>query len=61
MVRAEERALGVRHEPEYAPGPVGQPGDGVLENAHRVDESIGFDELEAGAVLYADAISAFCA
>jgi acetylornithine deacetylase len=35
-------------------------GPGTIENAHRVDESIGFDELEAGAVLYADAISAFC-
>lgn len=35
-------------------------GPGTIENAHRVDESIEFDELEAGAVLYADAITAFC-
>jgi acetylornithine deacetylase len=35
-------------------------GPGSITMAHRVDESIGFDELEAGAALYADAISAFC-
>jgi acetylornithine deacetylase len=35
-------------------------GPGSIEQAHRVDESIGFDELEAGVALYADAISAFC-
>lgn len=35
-------------------------GPGTIENAHRIDESIEFDELEAGAALYADAIAAFC-
>ena len=35
-------------------------GPGTIEKAHRVDESIEFDELEAGATLYADAIGAFC-
>lgn len=35
-------------------------GPGSILKAHRVDESIEFDELEAGAALYADAISAFC-
>ncbi len=35
-------------------------GPGSIANAHRVDESIRFDELEAGVALYADAIDAFC-
>ncbi|MHC5209516.1 MAG: M20/M25/M40 family metallo-hydrolase [Planctomycetota bacterium] len=35
-------------------------GPGSIEQAHRVDESIEFDELEAGVELYADAITAFC-
>jgi acetylornithine deacetylase len=35
-------------------------GPGSIEQAHRVDESIEFDELEAGVELYADAIAAFC-
>jgi acetylornithine deacetylase len=35
-------------------------GPGSIAQAHRVDESIGFDELEAGVELYADAIAAFC-
>lgn len=35
-------------------------GPGSIDKAHRVDESIEFDELEEGAALYADAISAFC-
>lgn len=35
-------------------------GPGPILKAHRVDESIEFDELEAGAALYADTISAFC-
>jgi len=35
-------------------------GPGSIAMAHRVDESIGFDELEAGAALYSDAIGAFC-
>ena len=35
-------------------------GPGSIDQAHRVDERIGFDELEAGAALYADAIAAFC-
>lgn len=35
-------------------------GPGSIANAHRVDESIEFDELEAGVELYADAIRTFC-
>jgi len=35
-------------------------GPGAIAKAHRVDESIEFDELEAGVELYSDAISAFC-
>jgi acetylornithine deacetylase len=35
-------------------------GPGSIEKAHRVDESILFDELEAGLALYADAIAEFC-
>ncbi len=35
-------------------------GPGSIEQAHRVDESILFDELEAGVELYADAVAAFC-
>ncbi len=35
-------------------------GPGSIAQAHRVDESILFDELEAGVELYADAITAFC-
>ncbi len=35
-------------------------GPGSIDQAHRVDESIAFDELEAGVALYADTIDAFC-
>jgi acetylornithine deacetylase len=35
-------------------------GPGAIDKAHRVDESILFDELEQGVTLYADAITAFC-
>ena len=35
-------------------------GPGGIEQAHTVDESIGFDELEEGAAFYADALDAFC-
>jgi acetylornithine deacetylase len=35
-------------------------GPGSIDMAHRVDESILFDELEAGRAFYADAIAAFC-
>jgi len=35
-------------------------GPGSIDKAHRVDESVGFDELAAGQQLYADAIEAFC-
>ena len=35
-------------------------GPGSIDQAHRVDESVLFDELLAGEQLYADAIAAFC-
>ncbi len=35
-------------------------GPGSIDQAHRVDESVLFDELLAGEELYADAIAAFC-
>jgi len=35
-------------------------GPGSIDQAHRTDESVLFDELEAGVALYADAIAAFC-
>jgi acetylornithine deacetylase len=35
-------------------------GPGSIAQAHRVDESIQFDELENGVELYADAIRQFC-
>ena len=35
-------------------------GPGSIAQAHRIDESISFDQLEAGQQLYADAIAAFC-
>jgi len=35
-------------------------GPGSIDMAHRVDESILFDELEAGCAFYAEAIAAFC-
>jgi acetylornithine deacetylase len=35
-------------------------GPGSIDMAHRVDESILFDELEAGQRFYAEAIAAFC-
>jgi len=35
-------------------------GPGSIAQAHRVDESILFDELEAGLALYGDAIAEFC-
>jgi acetylornithine deacetylase len=35
-------------------------GPGSIGRAHRVDESILFDELEAGLALYGDAIAEFC-
>lgn len=35
-------------------------GPGSIDQAHRVDESIAFEELAAGEELYAEAIAAFC-
>jgi acetylornithine deacetylase len=35
-------------------------GPGSIDQAHRTDESVLFDELEAGVALYADAIASFC-
>jgi acetylornithine deacetylase len=35
-------------------------GPGTIAKAHRVDESIDFDQLEAGVDLYRDAIETFC-
>ncbi len=35
-------------------------GPGSIDQAHRVDESILFDELEAGLALYGDAVAEFC-
>jgi acetylornithine deacetylase len=35
-------------------------GPGSIDQAHRTDESVLFDELEAGVALYADAIAEFC-
>ena len=35
-------------------------GPGSIRKAHRVDESVGFDQLSAGQALYEDAIDAFC-
>ncbi len=35
-------------------------GPGAIEQAHTVDESIGFDELEQGVAFYADAIEHCC-
>lgn len=40
--------------------PVVVCGPGSIRQAHRVDESVAFDELEAGVELYADALDAFC-
>lgn len=51
-------------EAELYRGGLGIPtvvcGPGAIANAHRVDESIEFDELEAGVELYADTIREFC-
>ncbi|MFT7462792.1 MAG: acetylornithine deacetylase [Pseudohongiellaceae bacterium] len=35
-------------------------GPGSIEQAHRVDESVAFEQLAAGQALYEDAIAAFC-
>jgi len=35
-------------------------GPGSIEQAHRVDESVAFEQLAAGQQLYEDAIAAFC-
>lgn len=35
-------------------------GPGSIDQAHRVDESITFDELESGVAFYTDAVRAFC-
>lgn len=35
-------------------------GPGSIDQAHRVDECVEFDALEAGVAFYADAIEAFC-
>ncbi len=51
-------------EAEIFRGGLGIPtvvcGPGSIDQAHRVDESITFDELEAGVEFYADAVRSFC-